>query len=198
MVKFVSKQAVYILFVLSVASCNKSSEPVVPPAEEMTYMDLNNREIKYNNSSAVIDLNKDNQLDIVFNVITVGDPINQVDKMQYRIGSGILTKLPVNIDEEVPVMNKTDSIFVHDFNGYHWYELSSIILIERVQHVSGVISWQGSWKNARRNYLPVQLVKDGQKFNGWVELSVDIPNEKIILHKSAISKKAEKHIRAGL
>jgi len=184
--------------ILSLASCRKSVDAIPIPIDEMEYTDLNNREIKYNGPSAVIDLNNDNEPDLIFGVLLVGDPLNNVDKRQYRVGSGIFTKLPVNHIEQVPMLNKADTVFLNNFNGYNWYEISSITLIERVENLAGTIIWRGNWRTAAKNYLPVQVLKNEERFNGWVELTVDIANEKIILHRTAISIHPEKNIRVGL
>lgn len=193
------RQFIYVAVAfLVLVSCRKPVDTFPLPVDEMDYTDLNNRQIKYNSSSAVIDLNKDNEPDLIFSVLSVGDPVNQVDKRQFRVGSGIYTKLPVNNIEQVPVLSRTDTVFISDFNGYSWWEISSIILIERTENSAGVITWGGNWKTAAKNYLPVQVIKNEQRFNGWVELTADIANERIILHRTAISKHPEKNIRAGM
>jgi len=46
--------------------------------------------------------------------------------------------------------------------------------------------------------LPVQVLVNNQRFNGWVELSFDMSAEKIILHKAAISKLPERGVIAGV
>lgn len=193
-----SRQFLYgvtILFVLN--SCKKDVHQTPSPVTGVEYIDLNNKEIKYKGSSALIDLNKDTKPDLIFSVLSVGDPVNQVDKRQFRVGSDIFTRLSVNSEEETPVLNKKDSIYLHDTNEFTWYEASSIILVQRTENAAGTISWQGNWKTATRNYLPVQVLGNQKRYNGWVELSVDISNEKIILHRAAISKYAEKNIMAG-
>ena len=57
--------------------------------------------------------------------------------------------------------------------------------------------WDGHWKNAAHKFLPYQVVVNGKRQNGWVELTADIANEKIILHNAAITKEPEKIIKAG-
>jgi hypothetical protein len=192
-------KSLYILTVLFVfASCKKETYTLPLPVDEMEYVDLNNREIRRNSRSAIIDLNKDNEPDLIFGVLLVGDPLHSLDKTQYRVGSGIFSRLPVNYLEQVPMLNKTDTVFLTNFKGYDWYEISSVILVEKVENLAGTIVWRGNWQTAAKNYVPVQVIKNQQRFTGWVELTVDIVNEKIILHRSAISKHPEKIIRAGM
>jgi hypothetical protein len=192
-------ESLYILTVLFVlASCKKETDTLPLPVDEMEYVDLNNREIRHNSRSAIIDLNKDNEPDLIFGVMLVGDPLHNLDKTQYRVGSGIFSRLPVNHLEQVPMLNKTDTVFLTNFNGYDWYEISSVILVEKVENLAGTIVWRGNWQTAAKNYLPVQVIKNGKRFTGWVELTVDITTEKITLHRTAINKRPEKSTRAGM
>ena len=187
-----------LTIVLILASCRKAHAPSPLPANDLQFSDLNDREVKYKGPAAIIDLNKDNEPDLVFGVLPVGDPLNNVDKTQFRVSSGIFTRLPVNHLEQVPMLDRSDTVFLNNFNGYNWYEISSVILVEKVEDVAGTIVWRGNWQTAAKNYLPVQVLKNEQRFNGWVELSFDLANEKIILHRAAISKHPERNTRAGI
>ena len=188
-----------VVAIFGLSSCNKTTDPApAPPVQGMDVTELGNREIKYNTGSIVLDLNKDNKLDLVFGVLLVGDPISKIDKRQFTVVSGLETKLPVNEGEETPVLVKNDTVFNDNFRGYNWFEASSITLIERLETVGGGITWRGNWKDISRSYLPVQVMKNQQRFNGWVEISTNIAKEAIILHRAAISKIPEKNILAGL
>ncbi|MBO9564747.1 MAG: hypothetical protein J7621_18355, partial [Niastella sp.] len=57
--------------------------------------------------------------------------------------------------------------------------------------------WEGAWKQVHHQYLAIQIVKDNKRYNGWVEVSFDTAGEKLVLHKAAISKEAEKAVIAG-
>jgi hypothetical protein len=189
-----------VMIILSVASCKKEKHdqgaPTLPQTE-MEYFNLNNTEIKANAPGFSIDINHDGRKDLAFGTLLVGDPINQVDKLQFLISSNIEVNLPVNGSEEVPVMNIGDSIKLEDFNGYHWFQLSSVLLVQKIISSTAPVVWEGHWKNAVHKYLPYQIVESGKRYNGWVELSVDITSEKIVIHKAAISKEPNKIVKAG-
>ncbi len=187
-----------ITALLILASCRKSHGPTPLPIDDMEFSDLNDREIKYKGRPAIIDVNKDNEPDLIFGVLLVGDPLNNLDKTQYRVSSGIFTRLPVNHLEQVPMLRRADTVFLNNFNGYHWYEISSVILVEKIEDLAGTVVWRGNWQTAAKNYLPIQVIRNGQRFTGWVELTVDIANERIILHRSAISKDPGKSVRVGM
>ena len=188
-----------VMILLTLISCKKEKTQQPPPAThpEMEYFDLNSREIKANSTVFNIDLNHDGREDLAFATALVGDLINHVDKLQFSISSNIDINLPVNEIEEIPVMNNGESIPLENFNGYHWFELSSIVLIQKIISFTQPPVWEGHWKNAVHKYLPFQVIENDKHYNGWVELSVDIAGEKIILHKAALSKEPNKIINAG-
>ncbi|HYO23056.1 MAG TPA: hypothetical protein VER36_11675, partial [Flavisolibacter sp.] len=78
-----------------------------------------------------------------------------------------------------------------------WYEVSSIVLAEKVIPLHGEVSWRGLWKEATHHYLPLQVEKNGQIFLGWAEISFNTDTQKLILHKAAISTESGKEIKAG-
>lgn len=175
------------------ASCNKP----VTHDPQMIYTDLENKEVRFNGSSS-IDLNKDGIMDIRFHTMLVGDPVAKQDKEKYLVTSKVNCLLPVNSNENAPVLFKGDAVPLKDFAGYTWYEVSQIELAQKVTAMTGDPFWEGVWKSASHNYLPVQLRMNNQRFNGWVELSFDVNSEKIILHKAAISKLPERSVVAGV
>jgi hypothetical protein len=174
-------------------SCDKpvSHDP------EMVYTDLGNKEVRFNESSS-IDLNKDGIMDIRFHTMLVGAPVAKQDKEKYLVTSKVNCLLPVNSNENAPVLLKGDVVPLQDFAGYTWYEVSQIELAQKVTGMTGDPFWEGLWKSADHNYLPVQLRINNQRFNGWVELSFDVNSEKMILHKAAMSKLPEKFVIAGI
>ncbi|MBI5372948.1 MAG: hypothetical protein HZA79_13080 [Sphingobacteriales bacterium] len=189
-----------VMIAAGIVSCKKEKLPVVPPPEphpEMEYFDLANREIKPNAAGFAIDLNHDGRKDLNFYIQLVGDPAAQVDKRQYIVNSNIAANLPVNSAEEIPVMNSGDSIVTGNFQGYQWFEISAIVLVQKVISATAPDRWEGHWKNAVHKYLPCQVMVNDQRFNGWVELTVDTAGERIILHRAALSKEADKTVKAG-
>jgi len=190
----------FFAILLTAVSCKKEKQaPGTPaiPAAEMEYFNLMDREIKANAPSFSIDVNHDGRKDLAFGTLLVGDPINQVDKLQFLIASNIQVNLPVNDSEEVPVMNNGDEILPADFNGYRWFELSSVVLVQKVISFTAPDVWEGHWKNAVHSYLPYQVAENGKRYNGWVELSTNLTGEKIILHRAAVCKEANRVIKAG-
>jgi hypothetical protein len=186
-----------LLAATSLFSCKKEKLTELPVPGNMSYIDLQNKEILFGKGSVSLDLNNDGRKDLVFGTRLVGDPIDMTDKWQWLVFSDIFTNLPVNAQEEIPILHKSDSIPVNDFNGYTWYQLSSILLAQKVISMSGPDRWEGAWKNVIKKHLPLQVVKNEKRYNGWLELSFDTIGEKVILHRAAICNAAETGVKAG-
>ena len=180
-------------------ACAKKSQesPQPEPVVEMIYTNLNDREIKYQQSGVTLDVNKDGKADLLFDSYLVGDNLNAVDKRQYYVLSSIHTALPVNINEHVPALNTNETIPVGNFNGYSWNSASEIVLMERSEFANGAVVWRGNWLGRTKKYFAFQYMSNKQRYNGWVELTVDQNGERLILHRMAISKYPEKEVKAG-
>lgn len=185
----------------SLNACRKNDRyayPTNPNFVEMDYLNLFDKIIKRHEPAAVLDLNKDGQYDLIFSVQLVGDALNQADKTQFNVSSSFYTNLPININEHIMPMDKQQTIPLGNFNAHEWYNVGHSILVEKNEFVSGTIIWRGVWQEANKKYLPFQVTQNGLRYNGWVELSVDITHQQLVLHRAAISKQAEKEIQAGL
>ncbi|MBS1654846.1 MAG: hypothetical protein JSU05_08380 [Bacteroidetes bacterium] len=200
--KIFTRFRVYGFFVLLMLSSCKKNKPYsnIPslPEAKMEYFDFKDREIKAGTLGFSIDINHDGRKDIAFSTLLVGDPINQVDKLQFLVQSNIKVNLPVNIGEEIPVMKVGDLIPIGDFSGYNWFELTSIILVQKVISFTNPPIWEGHWKNAVNRYIPFQIIESDKIYNGWIQISVDIVNEKLIIHRGAISQESNKTVKAGI
>ena len=161
----------------------------------MRYTDLLNTEVKAGTYKRV-DLDGDGTNDLLFNTLLLGDAIGQRDRLQFYANTGIDTYQPVNEHEECPILTR-DAAITFQYPGFTWYDITAIVLAEKVMLVSGETYWDGLWKSASHRYLPVQVKKNGQSFLGWVEMSFDKTAEKLILHRAAISTLAEREIKAG-
>ena len=58
--------------------------------------------------------------------------------------------------------------------------------------------WEKEWKDVSHKFLAIQVKRDGKLYHGWIELSMDTVNSKLILHRAAIAKEAGRQVRAGL
>lgn len=192
----------YTLLVVAIAFCscekNLTQPDVIPtPTVELDYTNLNDKVVRIYQPSVSIDLNKDGIKDIAFGVQLVGDPLFQQDKDQFMVTSSIETNLFANDNEETPVLTKNSLIPIGNTNGYYWYNASSIMLVQKITSYTSSY-WDGNWKGAVKQYLPIQVIKNNLRYNGWVELTVDTGNAAIILHRAAISKQAEVAVVAGV
>lgn len=190
MMKIFSMILIAVFFLMS---CDKPIN--VDP--QMLYTDLGNKTVGFNESYS-IDLNKDGVTDVRFHTLLVGNPISKQDKRKYLVSSKINCLLPINSNENAPLLFKGEVVPLENFSGYIWYGIAQIELAQKVIGATGDPFWEGLWKSCNHNYLPIQVKSDNQRFNGWVELTFDRNTEKVILHRAAISKLAESEVIAGL
>lgn len=185
-----------IALIILFASCKKDSilKPVSaqPP---MNYINLHDTAIGFG-QMASFDLNGNGEKDVRFNTMLVGDALKHVDKKEWLVTTTINTSLPVDAYEQIPVMAVADSIPEFDFQEYHWYNASSVLLAQKVIG-EAYNSWDGVWKDASHKFIPVQVRDYRSLYNGWIEISFSTTDEKLVLHKAAICTEQGRTIKAG-
>lgn len=180
--------------------CGCTKNPVRPPVEtppEMQYIDLRDSVISFY-QFASYDLDGNGQKDIKFSTLLVGDAINKLDKRQWYVSTYLYSFLPVDNNEQIPVLNAKDTIRVNDFDTYNWYNASNIILAEQIIGMQDPPYWRGGWKESVHQYIPVMLKKNDSRYAGWVEISFDKNLEQLILHRAALCKEANRSIVTGI
>ena len=192
---------VYSIILVALASCNKQPPlkppPPVVPDPVMRYTDLHNAQVKYE-SVAFIDLDGNGSIDLYFGTTLIGDPIFKQDRLAFEVMSTPFVNLQVIDNSDVGKrMNKGEVIGKNPAEGFMWYDVTHIVLLEKVTPETGAPYWQGQFKDASHHYLPVQIMTNGKAFHGWVELSMDTSNERLILHKAALCTEAEREVKAG-
>jgi hypothetical protein len=194
------KLMLLLLLIVGSLACNKSTSIVQPslpvnPHPQMRYTDLQNAEVSFRNEKPA-DVDGDGVTDFFFGVILVGDPVLQRDRLQYYAMSGIKRNLLNDANDQSPMLNRMDSV-ANTHPGYTWWEVSSILLAEKIITFNGA-HWEGFWKNASHKFLPIQLDRNGELFNGWIEVSFNTATEKLVLHRAGLSKEKGKTVKAGL
>jgi hypothetical protein len=184
---------------LALISCTKTPLKPNKPVEQypsMLYKNLGDTGIVFGRSAS-FDIDDDGSKDIYFTTLLVGDPINKQDKKQWHIQSSFDANLPVSVDESIPMLNNQDNIPIHDFSGYSWYNASGILLVQKVLSDTQPPFWEGQWKAAQNQFVPIQIIRNGKPYNGWIEISFSMSEEKVVIHRSGISKQANQTVKAG-
>ena len=187
-----------LALVTLLSACSKTpvKPPPTPDKPTMIYKDLSDYAVMFDQTVS-FDLDGNGGNDIRFGTVRLGDPLSNQDRMQWLAVCSFYTSLPVNINENIPVLNLNDSIPINDFSGYSWYNATGNVLCQKVISVSAPPYWEGAWKDASHRFIPIQLNKNNLLYNGWIEVSFDKLQEKIILHKSAVSEQPDKSVFAG-
>ena len=175
-------------------SCEKEKDEVVE--SNFTYTNLNNVAITSNNHLE-FDLNNDGVKD--FHATTVLVDQNDADRLQFKINTKQGNKVLLQNGQIPKVMESGDSIKKVGHTPYEWTSQYGALIVERVMPVDVAQSrWEGAWKDKRNKYLPIQIVKDGKTYNGWIQVSFsDTTPFKIVLHDAAVSKTPDVGIKAG-
>ena len=184
-----------MLFMALLIACSKDEIPI-PKSPQMRYLDLQNREVKFQQGYR-IDLDGDNTIDFTFSTIHVGDPVLRRDRIQFFAASGFYSFLPIDHIENSKILRKGDRIGSSFPAGYTWYNVAFTVLAEKIIPETGETYWEGPCKNMSHQYLALQIEKNGARYFGWIELSMDKDAEKIILHRAAISIVEELDVAAG-
>jgi hypothetical protein len=185
---------------LTLLSCEKTLIQEEKPKEshpQMFYKNFGDTGIVFGRAAS-FDLNDDGAKDIYFSTLLVGDPIAKQDKKQWYVQSSFFANLPVDANENIPQLHRGDSIPVGNFSGYTWYNASSILLAQKVfTETMDPPFWEGNWKTAQNRFVPIQIIQNSKYYNGWIEISFSMSAEKVIIHRSGISKEENQTIKAG-
>ncbi|RYF84102.1 MAG: hypothetical protein EON98_09690 [Chitinophagaceae bacterium] len=182
------------LITLAAVACMKKAAEELPQVQ-MRYTNLQNQEVKANEYYH-LDIDGNGTVDYTFHTYLVGDPILRHDRKQFLVSSKIETNLLTNENDESPLLYNGDVIRAK-WDSYNWFEVSSIVLAEQIIPETGKNTWRGLWKSAKHNFLPVQVLRGGAPYHGWIEISFDTVNQKLVLHKAAISMEANVEVAAG-
>ncbi len=98
--------------------------------------------------------------------------------------------------ETTPDLQKGAFISHTDMPDFEWYPALGFTLMRHVT-AGEQTYWEGSWKDRDHRYLPFELMIEGKKHLGWVELFADTQTGKILFYRAAVSKEPQTRIRAG-
>jgi hypothetical protein len=181
-----------MMIVINLA-CHKSHDE--PRGPVMKYTNLNDEEVNEKNYKA-LDIDNDGQIDLAFNTPLVGDPLNNRAILEFLImPSRNRTLLLVNDEPEVPVLKKGDQIGA-SFAGSKWSPNAYVPLVQKFLEQNGSY-WYGNWHHVSHQYLGIEVIVNSEPYFGWIELSMNTDEEKLVLHKMAISTEANVPVTAG-
>ncbi len=178
-------------------SCSKKDNGSLPQTD-IRYMNLNNKLVKYNQHLSV-DLDQDGVYD--FRIATELTERGLDDVLYHFVSATGANRVLVKNDGEPARKDSGLLISTANEGNFTWDALEPAILVTRVYPAWDIYSnyFEGSWFQQTNKYLPVQLVKEGKRYNGWIRFSFQgsSVDKGIIVHDAAYNKIAEQPIKAG-
>jgi hypothetical protein len=185
--------AVCTMIILS--ACKKEKQVIPVDDHPVMKYTIVNLELK-SWSLKSIDVDGDGKKDLSFEVYPVGDPVLQQDKISFFAYSSLHTSLLTDGNDNPPILTGGETVKpVHP--GYEWWPLSNAQLAQKIIPANEPVFWTGVFRDANKKYLPFKMAKNNQDYYGWIELSIDKPSEKLIIHRTGLSTEAGKVVKAG-
>ncbi len=182
-----------IIFGFRGCTKEKSFEP--GPAPEMHYTSHNDLKVIDMNMRS-IDVDGDGKNDFSFQVLPVGDPVLQRDRKQFYIYSKTHTALLNDANDFSPALVLDDRIMpMHQ--GFAWWEISAVVMAEKITPSVGIPTWEGNFVNASNKFVGFRMQKPDGYYYGWIQLSIDQDKEELKIHKSGIALKPDVVVKAG-
>lgn len=192
-----SKQIIVAaLTMITIISCGKK-EPISTP-KAIEYVNLNHTAVTTNNVLS-IDLDKNGTTDFVVTKELRETNAGQDDILEFRVIGAQQNRVLVQTDGTPARKDAGSIIRTEDEQGFSWDATTPAVIINRVLTPDPANSyWEGSWLQQFNKYLPIQLLKEGKKYNGWLQLSFsnELPS-RIVVHDAAFNKIADQPIQAG-
>lgn len=192
-----SKQIILVaMTMMSIISCSKKETINTP--RSIQYINLNNTAVTSNNVLS-IDLDTDGTTDFIVTKELRETNAGQDDILEFRVIAAQQNRVLVQ-DNGTPARKEAGvMIRSEDENGYTWDATTPAVIINRVLTPDPANSyWEGTWLQQYNKYLPIQFLKEGKKYNGWIKLSFsDVLPSRVIVHDAAYNKIADQPIQAG-
>lgn len=182
---------------LAATACSKNDEDV-PHQADIVHKELNNTFVNHN-APFTVDLDDDGQGDIHISTQWV---VNGVDDVLEFLASGVgANRVMANVNDR-NAARKEEGLWIKQTNegAYQWSSVQPALLMSRVFPGADPLQdrLEGVWIQQTNKYMPVQLVKQGAVYNGWIKLSFQGNTPKgMIVHSAAYNKIAGEPIKAG-
>ena len=137
-----------------------------------------------------LDIDKDGVDDFQFSTVIVNK--EGVIHTKYLVNT--LGKNQVLAADNVAAMNE-EGMKIAEFGNEAWTSQSGEIIEQVVEGNSS--TWTGTWSGDRDQYLGIKLVKEGNEYTGWVNVSIDPAKETAYVHGYAINRNSNSGIAAG-
>jgi hypothetical protein len=146
--------------------------------QEIIHIHLEDAKAGYNQSFA-LDINDDGNSEFVFSATLIADVVG--DHLRFAIISRYDNEV-IGANGNVTALPEGESITSDSSFGF-----DNEVLVIKTTTQDG-ITWWGNWKGVQSKYVGVRFRVDGSVCYGWIKLSVNEPNEQIVIHEMAYVK----------
>ena len=164
---------------LLMAACRKSSKESNPPYQHRSLGDV---EVKYLKPYS-LDIDQDNEDEVYF----VVGLVNDAEGTHARFTAySLLSAKVLSREDSVLKQNEGDPVPVVPHHPHEWSAAANF-MCELLLPAANPLdtTWRGDWVGVNRKYLGVQFMKGTEACLGWVAVSVDTANDRMVLHDCA-------------
>ncbi|MFN3667418.1 MAG: hypothetical protein ACK4S0_14730 [Sediminibacterium sp.] len=166
----------------------RCSEDSPVSKQEIIHINLEDAKAGYNKPFS-LDIDKDGNGEFIFNATLIADAVG--DHLRFAINSRYGNEV-IGEYGNVKVLSSGDPV---NESGAFDYDNEVLAVRTITNHET---TWWGNWKGIQNKYMGIRFQLNGSSYYGWIAISVNEPNEQVIIHDMAYSKSTNSNgIQAG-
>jgi hypothetical protein len=181
--KVVKAGSLHLVWVLVCffCACNKET---TEKCNKIIYREFANKSFRYL-QDARLDLDENGSEDFVFNTLPVMR--DGLATKEFGVVSLRSNAVWYHQDQQVITpLHDGDKISSQPAGTHQWEQIERYLFDVRYP-LGQDSSWQGAWKNANLAYLGVKFTAGAKNYVGWIALSADTLQGRMIIHNAAFT-----------
>lgn len=197
----------FLLGLTLILSCTKEQGDPVTATPDLKYLPKMrvkefNQEVSKRSNFLSLDIDGNGFGDVSYQTYHVEDMALPGYKLKFYVGGSNLVSFPLHTgknEQETLSLKKGDIIDNHSFlHPFAWTNYPFVLMATKFEpYFNKPAFWEGKWKDASHVYQAFRLEYPTGIYYGWVELSFNMADEKLIIHSAAISVEPGKGVTAG-
>lgn len=179
------KKTFFLIFSM-IISCGDDSNP-----STIRHMNFGNISVAYN-APLSVSLDSDTLNEVAFTTsLIAGGGFNETQFIANSIGAQKFQA----ISDTIARLNAGESIGFVPSAPRSWDAFANLLASYRVTAADSL--WSGMWKDGTKGYIGVQLNDDGILRYGWIAVTMDTSQSRLIVHDAAYRTEPDEPIDAG-